>query len=102
MPFEKAEANTTTSGSTTKMVRKETASAMMMNLTGPGSLRRSRDAAAARGRPVASRLGGVMARSAVEAYFGSAVARDTKLVCIDIDRAPNARERGSAPSVADD
>src|SRR6185503_1501261 len=39
MPFEKADANTTTSGSTTKTVRKVMASAMMMKRTGAGSVR---------------------------------------------------------------
>ena len=41
MPLEKACANTTTSGSTTKTVRKVTASAMMMKRPGAGSVRRS-------------------------------------------------------------
>ena len=48
MPFEKADANTTTSGSTTKTVRKLTASAMMTKRTGAGSVRRSFGEATAR------------------------------------------------------
>ena len=68
MPFEKADANTTTSGSTTKTVRKVTASAMMMKRTGPGSVRRSFGEATARARSPASRCdGGEIARSAVDA-----------------------------------
>ncbi len=68
MPFENAEANTTTSGSTTKTVRKLTASAMMMKRTGPGSVRRSFGEATARARSPVSRCdGGEIARSAVDA-----------------------------------
>ena len=58
MPFEKADANTTTSGSTTKTVRKVTASAMMTKRTGPGSVRRSLGEAIARARSLASRWDG--------------------------------------------
>ena len=58
MPLEKACANTTTSGSTTKTVRKLTASAMMMKRIGPGSVRRSFGEATARARSSASRAAG--------------------------------------------
>ena len=68
MPLEKACANTTTSGSTTKTVRKITASAMMTKRTGPGSVRRfSGDATGARRRARLREGGEAIARSAVGA-----------------------------------
>ena len=68
MPFENACANTTTSGSTTKTDRKVTASAMMMNRTGPGSVRGLPTALPASGRARSLPEGGeAITMSAVEA-----------------------------------
>ena len=68
MPLEKAEANTTTSGSTTKTVRKLIASAMITKRTGPGSVRWSFGDGTARARSLVSlREGGEIAISADDA-----------------------------------
>src|SRR5262245_46173153 len=87
MPLEKADANTTTSGSTTKIVRKEIASATMMNRIGLGSVSRSLAAAIRSARSLTSCIaGGEMERSAVTVWACIGRAGVTKLVCVDIDR----------------
>src|SRR6478609_7406477 len=103
MPLEKAEANTTTSGSTTKIVRKEIASATMMNRIGLSSFSRSLAAAIQNARSLTSCIaGGEMARSAVAVSARIGRAGVKKLVSVDIVRVLNARECGFAPSVAGD
>src|SRR3954454_20165044 len=103
MLLENVEANTTTNGSTTKIVRKESASATMMNRIGLGSFSRFLEAAIRDARSLTSCMaGGEMARSAVEAYALGGGAGVTRVDGIDIGQALSARERGFAPSAAGD
>src|SRR4029079_15831776 len=100
MPLEKAEANTTTSGSTTKIVRKEIASATMMNRIGLGSFSRSLATAIRSARSLTACIaGGGMARSAVAVEPRIGLACVTKRVSVDIDRPSMRGNAGLRPAL---